>query len=505
MVNETLWLSSSDLSEHMNTESILSITMIIQFFIALSLLPVISTVNGNLLSGTCYRGCNCGNSTVSCTNLNLTYSSLLSVSHTLPINTTELILDNNNIDVFPMKDFPVLPYLIKISLQSNKLTDVPSANMTTKFPNLKVLDLSNNDIIEIENQVKLPNIEELYLDNNNIKYIRKYTFTGMPKLEIISILSNELEYVDSLSFFNLTNLLSLNLAVNKIPTLKVGIFDSFRDNSDIKLNLSYNQLEYIPFGLIEFEDINFIDFSENEIQSVDHNAFQNIYSVVNNINLEHNVLETIPLFKSLAEGEIRLNGNPLVCDCKLAGRMKQFEVNFNGICQHPSNLMGRDVNTISLEQTCSYCDIFKPCLNGGKCIIYDTNKDTYKCMCESPYTGDQCQHYPNHHHHSCSNSSCPENSICRPNLNNISTHTCQCKEGYQESPYQGSPCINGNSNDDQGKSIKRLITFITFGTVLFGGVIGLICLLFCWVRKYKKHESYMVVPNERTNTYYGGV
>lgn len=474
--------------------------MIIYLFLAVTLLPVISQANEEISLRNCFEGCKCVNSTVLCQNLNLTYSSIKSIAHILPINTTELVLDNNNIDDVPIQDFPVLPFLTKISLQSNQLTGVPSSDMSTKFPNLKLLDLSKNNIIELD-QMKLPNLKKLYLDNNRIKYIKEYTFTGMSKLEMISISSNELEFVDSLSFFNLTSLWSLNLAVNKISELKAGTFESFRENSDIKLNFSSNQIESIPFGLIEFEDINFVDMSENEIRSVDLKAFQNIYNLVNSINLEHNVLETIPLFQSLAEGEIKLNGNPLVCDCKLAGRMRQFQVKFEGICQHPSNLMGRDVATITLEQSCTYCDIFKPCLNEGKCISISNYNDTYKCLCEFPYTGDQCQHFPSHHQHSCSNSSCPENSICRPNLNTNTHHTCQCKDGYQ-----GTPCIpiNENDIDNQDESIKRLVTYITFGTVLFGGVIGLLCLLFCWAKKLKKHESYMVVPNERTKSY-GGV
>ena len=448
--------------------------------------PALSVTVTDEATAACFKGCICVSSTVSCNNLNLTSLNLLDIAPTLPANTTELIVDYNNIDAIPIEHFPVLPFLVKISLRSNQMADISTTGLNTKFPSLKVLDLSRNKISELD-QKEFSRLEELYLDNNKIRYLRKYTFNGMPMLEKLSISSNDLEYIDKLAFFNLTNLKSLNLAVNRITALKVGTFDSFSDNIGIKLNLSSNQLESIPFGLLSFEDVDLIDISENEIWSTDDKAFQTIFNVAININLQHNVLKTIPFFKSLASGEIKLAGNPLVCDCKLAARSKQFQVKFKGVCQHPLKQFGKSLESMTPEETCTYCDVFEPCLNEGKCISY--SNDTFKCMCTSPYMGETCQHDPTE---LCSNISCPDNSVCYHNLNN-NTYTCQCKDGYQ-----GLDCNSMNNEGDRSRP-KRI--YIVFGSVLFGGVIVVLCLLCCWARKYRKHESYMVVPSERTNAY----
>ena len=468
------------------------------FMILISLLATISGVSAD-----CYHGCICMNLTVSCNKLNLTSADLLKITHMLPKNTSELIVDFNDIDEIPTHNLPVLPGITKVSFRYNRIGQIPMY-LEKKFPNLTMLDLSGNDLNRL-NSFKHPKLEDINLNNNNLKYLKGNPLKFLPNLRKLSIESNDLQYIDKLTFMNSTKLRILKLAGNKITALKAGTFDSFSRNNNIILDLSSNQLESIPADLLVFEDVNYIDISENEIWSIDDKAFDTILNVVGSINLQHNVLETPPLFTGIAIGKINLIGNPLVCDCKLAARLKQFEIQFQGVCQHPSKKLGKHLADIKLEDTCTYCEVFNPCSNNGKCVSYAN--DTFECICDTLYTGKTCQLHttlaPSSSRSLCNNTSCPENSFCNQNTNNT-TFNCECLKGYR-----GPSCAPFSLNHDDDK-VEEIVDrsnsrhiYIIFGCVLFGGASFVFCVFYCLVKRFYKHESYMVVPSERTKVYGG--
>ena len=100
-------------------------------------------------------------------------------------------------------NFPTLETLV---LSENIITDISEI---CKFTNLKILDLSLNQITKIEN-CNFPNLKILNLSSNNITTIENCDF---PVLEELILSDNQLIDISKIIFKNLTH---LDLSRNKI-------------------------------------------------------------------------------------------------------------------------------------------------------------------------------------------------------------------------------------------------------------------------------------------------
>jgi leucine-rich repeat protein SHOC2 len=123
------------------------------------------------------------------------------------------------------------------------------------FINLKVLNLSENNLFNMPNDIKdLKNLEELNLNKNNLAFI-----------------PNEL--------VELRNLKSLSLSDNKINELNENFctFSNFK-NSLINLDLSKNQLKYDNFSykIAVFEELKVLNLSENQFESIPNTLPKNL-------------------------------------------------------------------------------------------------------------------------------------------------------------------------------------------------------------------------------------
>ncbi len=82
-----------------------------------------------------------------------------------------------------------------------------------------ILDLSNNEISDINDLWTLTRIEELYLANNEIGYID--VLSNLQKLRVIDLSGNQIDDISPL--FELKHLEYLNLLDNKIPKHQIEI------------------------------------------------------------------------------------------------------------------------------------------------------------------------------------------------------------------------------------------------------------------------------------------
>ncbi len=105
----------------------------------------------------------------------------------------------------------MLKHLNKLYLQSNSLTKINS-NQLSNMPSLEKLDLCNNQISFIENNSfsSLIQLNYLCLQSNKIKVIESFAFEFI-KIENISIKNQYLEKLNSYSFYQMSELLNLDL------------------------------------------------------------------------------------------------------------------------------------------------------------------------------------------------------------------------------------------------------------------------------------------------------
>uniref|UniRef100_A0A7M5WID8 EGF-like domain-containing protein n=1 Tax=Clytia hemisphaerica TaxID=252671 RepID=A0A7M5WID8_9CNID len=450
-----------------------------RIFILVILIIQIANISSSI------KGCINNGTVFSCIGSNLTSDDLPSIFGNLPPNLTTLIFDENNITNINLMGETSKNFfnLTKISLRLNKITKFPE-NLQSIFPNLEVLELSGNHIESLD-LIKIPTLRELYLDSNRLEYLTNNTFAHLNGLSILSLERNDIQFITANAFYNLTSLKYISLAGNKIADLHSGLFDSFRTNDGIIVNLSSNIIQSIPYNLFTFESVRNIDLSGNEIWNIKNDAFLELIAVDGSINLENNILKMVPLFPELPSGIIKLEGNPLICNCDLFARTKaQGEITFNGTCQHPEEERGRNINDVK-SNICTYCDLHKPCQNKGHCIDYPGNF-FYKCICEKPYYGQRCEEF-DHDWRNCTNITCPVHSECIEIR--AYNYECQCVDGFK-----GNPCVPVHTDEN-----SRMSFYITIGLAMLGGIVLIFCFVCCCMKRYRKHESYMVVPSERTN------
>ena len=108
-----------------------------------------------------------------------------------------------------------LPNLEILQLGYNHVTDLGSLNLHM-LPELKVLFLQGNDIVRVEGLNACYKLRELVMDKNRIKFVDADGFSALTNLRELRLEENGLR---SLSNFNLPNLQSLYLGLNRVNDL----------------------------------------------------------------------------------------------------------------------------------------------------------------------------------------------------------------------------------------------------------------------------------------------
>ncbi|XP_046384076.1 phospholipase A2 inhibitor beta-like isoform X2 [Ischnura elegans] len=162
-----------------------------------------------------------------------------------------------------------------LNLKHNRLTEL-SSNAASRFPNLKVLDLSWNSILVVpdaflaQSNSTFRNLSELNLDGNPIKRLGSNSFLGSPFLHLLSLsASAELSEISSEAFDGLEDLrvlkLRKNILLSRLPAK--GILREVNETGGRRaleeVDLSYNSLEYITPDFIPWKKINRVNLQGN--------------------------------------------------------------------------------------------------------------------------------------------------------------------------------------------------------------------------------------------------
>lgn len=145
-----------------------------------------------------------------------------------------------------------------LSLAQNKIRIVDQD--LSCLTNLRVLNLSYNEISEVVRLGSLPSLQELMLHKNNIDNIEKLIGMDLPALEKLNLAYNKLKEIDSLG--KLTNLIVLELQHNVLEKL-VGV-ENLKKLEELKLE--FNKLKDLPF-LEQLEKLKSITTEWNELKA----------------------------------------------------------------------------------------------------------------------------------------------------------------------------------------------------------------------------------------------
>ncbi len=207
------------------------------------------------------------------------------------LNLEKLYVGNNliseSVQIEPIKDL----YNLKVlDLSRNQLTEIPEFLFEMK--GLTSLNLSDNRINKIKGFGKGSVLEELYLENNEITTLPDITPLG--KITTLSISGNKLESFPE-EAAKLSTLTALAVANNNLTTLPD--FSGYTNLTVI--NLEGNNLTSFPTGMGSLENLVQLDISDNHISQIP----EDIYSLKNlsALFMSFNELTTIP--QGLAEME----------------------------------------------------------------------------------------------------------------------------------------------------------------------------------------------------------
>ena len=233
------------------------------------------------------------------------------------LNNLKLLdMSGNNISEIDGNLIKGLSSLVELDLSKNKIKYLP--NNIQFLPFLEVLKVSNNQLLELPEELGiLTRLKKLFLNENSLQFLSRNIFSKMIGLEEIYLYKNQLEDIcDSSSsiFDNMKHLKFLDIHSNHLT-----IFNIFTEMPMLdSLLLSYNQIQQIN-GIDKLNNLTNLDLNNNKISEFPLDILK--LKKLSTLNLQNNDLNSIPNTLGLMNNLIRLNieGNPLK---RLVGKMR---------------------------------------------------------------------------------------------------------------------------------------------------------------------------------------
>ncbi|XP_063146936.1 nephrocan-like [Candoia aspera] len=280
--------------------------------------------------------------------LELWKNKLTHIPTSLPENLETLKLGDNLISVLHESDFEGLKKLRELDIQSNLIL-VFSFSTLSSLISLQSLTLDGNNMESLSGSLHLPNLKYLSMENNKLQSFSKSLFTSLHNLLFLNLNGNLL--TDAPSDLPKT-LLSLKLERNQLKVLKFGDMKQLTNLSELclsenqlssvdgvqllsslmRLELSKNKLQTIPLKLPV--TLQKIDFTNNLIESIKAQEFQDLRNL-NHLFLDNNIVTTFEdgalqkctLLNNLALEQNQLNSIPL----KLPHTLTRLDLKGNNV------------------------------------------------------------------------------------------------------------------------------------------------------------------------------
>ncbi|XP_014341487.2 leucine-rich repeat and immunoglobulin-like domain-containing nogo receptor-interacting protein 1 [Latimeria chalumnae] len=348
----------------------------------------------------------------------------------------ELDLSENIISNIEPGAFNNLLNLQTLKLRRNKLRIIP-AGVFAGLLNLTILDISENEIVVfLDHAFKdLLNLRTLDAGDNQLVFVSRQAFRGLQSLQQLTLEKCNLTNIPSEALSYLQNLVILRfkrLNINSVPRNTFKGLDRLRileidqcpsldnlvPNSFFGLNLTSLSITGCNLSSIPFESLKhlvylqYLDLSYNPITvvhekmlsdllrlqefhlvggklvSIAPSAFKGLSSF-RLLNVSSNILRTLEesAFHSVGNLEtLRLDGNPLACDCRLLWLIRRKRrLNFDGqqpACATPLEVQGKQFKDFSdvlspKDFTCEKSRILNK--RYQRVIVKEGNTVTFTC------------------------------------------------------------------------------------------------------------------------------
>ncbi|KAI6200949.1 Slit-like protein 2 protein [Aphelenchoides besseyi] len=387
--------------------------------------------NGNY----CPAHCTCDDTVVRCSNRQLKHFPI-GISE----DTTELYLDNNEIQTIPLSQLNKLRNLVKIDLSQNQLTT-----------------------IETDSFVGLNKLSTLILSYNNIRCLEDFAFRGLVNLRILSLHKNLVSVLPENAFLDLVNISHIAVGSNelycdsnmiwfskwiKARFIEPGIARCHQPSIlKNKLLLTSNHQKF-PSGKIPKEVL-------SKCNACIVSPCKNNGTCVREAGHHFTCNCNFGFYGKLCERKIdACYGSPCLnngtckvieegrfeCQCPLGFKGERCEENIDDCiknsCQNGARCVDQNIQGKFCETRLNYCTELNPCKNGAKCVPLN-NAMNYSCNCPAEFFGRDCEQKIEFvaesaemfmdHVQSCSSLNC-HNGKCEQN--DKDELECRCFEGF---------------------------------------------------------------------------
>ncbi|XP_051980206.1 leucine-rich repeat and immunoglobulin-like domain-containing nogo receptor-interacting protein 3a [Xyrauchen texanus] len=241
-------------------------------------------------------------------------------------NLRNLEVGDNDLVYISNKAFLGLVGLQELTIERCNLTSISGQSLsylrglvTLRFRYLSIA------LLEEQNFRKLGGLRGLEIDHwPFLEYISPHSFQGL-NLSWLSITNTNISSVPTSALRNLVHLASLNLSYNPISVLESWALRDLVRLKELHL-VGTNLISVQPYGFGGLQQIRLLNLSNNGLVTLEEGSFH--------------TLETL-----------RVDGNPLSCDCRLLWILQRRKtLNFDGkspICTTPVEVRGKALSTFS--------------------------------------------------------------------------------------------------------------------------------------------------------------
>ncbi|WP_018619729.1 COR domain-containing protein [Spirosoma luteum] len=194
-----------------------------------------------------------------------------------------------------------------IQLINGRLKEFPVE--LRKCEKMRTLDLFGNSIQKIPDWLySLKSLEHLSLRNNSIKEFPKIVFT-LENIKYLNLADNQIHEMNSSNFINLMNIEKVDIGYNDIKSIPFGRIDYPKCKV---LTIQGNKLEKFPNMISQIKTLERLIISENEINSIEDDAFVGLENL-EELDLSFNQLTYLPssLGKLTKLKKLNLSGNSI--------------------------------------------------------------------------------------------------------------------------------------------------------------------------------------------------
>lgn len=301
-------------------------------------------------------------------------------------NLKSINMDHCGLIDIPEHTFENCTNLIILEIENNKLKSIHSKLFRT-LKKLNILNLNKNQLSTLPDNIfaSLENLENLYLEDNIIVSISDNPFKGLKKLKHLTLKNNQISKIDGSTFSNQINLVTLDLSYNELMK-ENNIFSELKRLK--YLLLGHNKIFEFPKILITSNNLERIDLSHNNLNSIDIKSLINVSKYAVTVNLIYNNITYINFVEAekVANDNLDRNtilyisNNPIRCDCNnleltqyLNGNMHSAVKTFTEIivedtyCFGPEALKTRYIRDVYPKEI--ICEFSKDCPSVCKCFL----------------------------------------------------------------------------------------------------------------------------------------